>query len=106
MRSQAELGKENGKLLRRVPFQRRGFYSGFEEREYRLGRHLRIGRRARIGAQAGVMADVPVGADVVGSPAQPVKEFFRHVAILRRLVREATRKRSKDGTSGTETDTD
>jgi UDP-3-O-[3-hydroxymyristoyl] glucosamine N-acyltransferase len=68
--------------------------------------HLRIGRRARIGAQAGVMADVPAGADVVGSPAQPVKEFFRHVAVLRRLVREATRKRSKDGTSGTETDTD
>ncbi len=68
--------------------------------------HLRIGRRARIGAQAGVMADVPAGADVVGSPAQPVKDFFRHVAILRRLVREATGKRSKDRASGTETDTD
>ena len=68
--------------------------------------HLRIGRRARIGAQAGVMADVPVGADVVGSPAQPVREFFRHVAVLRRLVREATAKRSKDKTAGTETDTD
>jgi UDP-3-O-[3-hydroxymyristoyl] glucosamine N-acyltransferase len=66
--------------------------------------HLRIGRRARIGAQAGVMADVPAGADVVGSPAQPVKEFFRHVAVLRRLVRDATRRRSKG--SGTETDTD
>ena len=39
--------------------------------------HLRIGRRARIGAQAGVMSDVPAGADVVGSPAQPVREFFR-----------------------------
>ena len=68
--------------------------------------HLRIGRRARIGAQAGVMADVPAGADVVGSPAQPVKEFFRHLAVLRRLVREATGKRSKDRASGTETDTD
>jgi UDP-3-O-[3-hydroxymyristoyl] glucosamine N-acyltransferase len=67
--------------------------------------HLRIGRQARIGAQAGVMADVPAGADVVGSPAQPVKEFFRHVAVLRRLVREATGKRPKKA-SGTETDTD
>ena len=57
--------------------------------------HLRIGRRARIGAQAGVMADVPAGADVVGSPAQPVREFFRHVAVLRRLVREATGRRPK-----------
>ncbi|HLJ05658.1 MAG TPA: UDP-3-O-(3-hydroxymyristoyl)glucosamine N-acyltransferase [Acetobacteraceae bacterium] len=68
--------------------------------------HLRIGRRARIGAQAGVMADVPAGADVVGSPAQPVKEFFRHVAVLRRLVREAAGRRSRGTASGTETDTD
>jgi len=67
--------------------------------------HLRIGRRARIGAQAGVMSDVPEGADVVGSPAQPARDFFRHVAVLRRLVREATAKRSKRG-AGTETDTD
>jgi UDP-3-O-[3-hydroxymyristoyl] glucosamine N-acyltransferase len=68
--------------------------------------HLRIGPRARIGAQAGVMADVPEGADVVGSPAQPVREFFRHVAVLRRLVREATSRRSKGNAAGTETDTD
>jgi UDP-3-O-[3-hydroxymyristoyl] glucosamine N-acyltransferase len=51
--------------------------------------HLRIGRGARIGAQAGVMADVPAGADVVGSPAQPVKETFRQIALLRRLSRTA-----------------
>ncbi len=67
--------------------------------------HLRIGRRARIGAQAGVMSDVPAGADVVGSPAQPVREFFRHVAILRRLVREAgkrARDKAPDKSRGTE----
>jgi UDP-3-O-[3-hydroxymyristoyl] glucosamine N-acyltransferase len=68
--------------------------------------HLRIGLRARIGAQAGVMSDVPAGADVVGSPAQPVREFFRHIAVLRRLVREATARRSKDKAAGTETETD
>jgi UDP-3-O-[3-hydroxymyristoyl] glucosamine N-acyltransferase len=67
--------------------------------------HLRIGRRARIGAQAGVMSDVPAGADVVGSPAQPAREFFRYVATLRRLVREAGR-RAKARTPGTEADTD
>jgi UDP-3-O-[3-hydroxymyristoyl] glucosamine N-acyltransferase len=49
--------------------------------------HLRVGDRARIGAQAGVMADVDASADVVGSPAQPVREFFRGVATLRRLAR-------------------
>lgn len=68
--------------------------------------HLRIGRRARIGAQAGVMADVPSGADVVGSPAQPAREFFRHVAVVRRLVREAIARRSKGKAAGTDTDTD
>jgi UDP-3-O-[3-hydroxymyristoyl] glucosamine N-acyltransferase len=50
--------------------------------------HLRIGTRARIGAQCGVMSDVAAGADVVGSPAMPVREFFRNVAVLRRLARK------------------
>jgi UDP-3-O-[3-hydroxymyristoyl] glucosamine N-acyltransferase len=53
--------------------------------------HLRIGRKARIGAQAGVMSDVPAEADVVGSPAQPLREFFRQVALLRRMLRQADR---------------
>jgi UDP-3-O-[3-hydroxymyristoyl] glucosamine N-acyltransferase len=53
--------------------------------------HLRIGRGARIGAQGGVMADVPAGADVVGSPAQPVREMFRQIALLRKLSRTARR---------------
>lgn len=48
--------------------------------------HLRIGGRARIGAQAGVMSDVPAGSDVLGSPAQPIRAFFRQVAALRRLA--------------------
>ncbi|MBV9757853.1 MAG: UDP-3-O-(3-hydroxymyristoyl)glucosamine N-acyltransferase [Alphaproteobacteria bacterium] len=62
--------------------------------------HLRIGRKARIGAQAGVMADVPDGADVVGSPAQPVREFFRGVAALRRLARQGAARESRARTSG------
>jgi len=49
--------------------------------------HLRIGAKARVGAQAGVMADVADGAAVVGSPAQPLREFFRGVATLRKLAR-------------------
>jgi UDP-3-O-[3-hydroxymyristoyl] glucosamine N-acyltransferase len=50
--------------------------------------HLRIGARARIGAQAGVMSDVDAGVDVLGSPAMPMREFFRNVAVLRRLARK------------------
>ncbi len=48
--------------------------------------HLRIGKGARLGAQAGIMADVEPGAEVVGSPAMPVRAFFRQVAALRRLA--------------------
>jgi UDP-3-O-[3-hydroxymyristoyl] glucosamine N-acyltransferase len=49
--------------------------------------HLRVGARARIGPQCGVMSDVDAGTEVIGSPAMPVKEFFRNVAVLRRLAR-------------------
>ncbi len=58
-----------------------------------LDGHLRIGTRARIGAQSGVMADVAAGADVVGSPAQPVRDFFRQVATLKKLA-------ARQGTGG------
>jgi UDP-3-O-[3-hydroxymyristoyl] glucosamine N-acyltransferase len=49
--------------------------------------HLRIGSGARIGAQAGVMTNVPARADMLGSPAQPVKAFFKEVATIRRWIR-------------------
>jgi UDP-3-O-[3-hydroxymyristoyl] glucosamine N-acyltransferase len=32
------------------------------------------------------MADVAAAADVVGAPAQPVREFFRQVATLKKLA--------------------
>ena len=51
--------------------------------------HLRIGAKARIGPQAGVSHDVPAGAEVVGSPAQPFKEFARDRIRLARLLRQA-----------------
>ena len=50
--------------------------------------HLRIGERAEIGAQAGVMSDVAAGAKVVGSPAWPIKDFFRQIAVLRKLAKK------------------
>jgi UDP-3-O-[3-hydroxymyristoyl] glucosamine N-acyltransferase len=60
--------------------------------------HLNIGNGARIGAQAGVMADLEAGAEVVGSPAQPLRAFFREVATLRKLV-QAGRKPTKTDTT-------
>lgn len=61
--------------------------------------HMNIGSGVRIGAQAGVMADVPAGTEVVGSPAQPVKAFFREVATIRRMIRDFTnaRRSGRDG---------
>ena len=56
--------------------------------------HVTIGAKARVGAQGGIMSDVPAGADVVGSPALPVREFFRNVAVLRRLARKGPQERT------------
>ncbi len=65
-----------------------------------LAGHLRIGAKARIGAQAGVMSDVPAGSDVIGSPAMPIREFFRNVAALRRLAKRGTSSGVAAGNAG------
>jgi UDP-3-O-[3-hydroxymyristoyl] glucosamine N-acyltransferase len=49
--------------------------------------HLRIGQGAEIGAQAGVMSNLAPGAKVLGSPAQPKKDFFRQIVKLRKIVK-------------------
>ena len=51
--------------------------------------HLRVGRGSQIGAQAGVISDVPTGSILLGSPAQPRKEFFRQIATLKRMTRRS-----------------
>jgi UDP-3-O-[3-hydroxymyristoyl] glucosamine N-acyltransferase len=49
--------------------------------------HLRIGQGAEIGAQAGVISDLAPGAKVLGSPAQPKKDFFRQIATLKKMAK-------------------
>ena len=51
--------------------------------------HLRIGEGAEVGAQAGVISDIASGARVLGSPAQPIKDFFRQVATLKKMAKGA-----------------
>ena len=46
---------------------------------------LKIGDGAQIGAQAGVISDVDPGARLLGSPSRPVRDFFRQIAILKKL---------------------
>ena len=49
--------------------------------------HMRVGAKARIGAQSGVMSEIEAGAVVVSSPARPVREVFREIAVLKKLAR-------------------
>ena len=66
--------------------------------------HLRVGRGAKIGAQSGVMSDVPAGAEVMGSPVEPIKDYWRRLAAMRRMMRG--KKVSSDSKSGDTTDDD
>ncbi len=50
--------------------------------------HLRIAAGTQIAAQAGVMRDTEAGAKLAGSPAVPVREFFRQIATLARLAKD------------------
>jgi UDP-3-O-[3-hydroxymyristoyl] glucosamine N-acyltransferase len=49
--------------------------------------HLTIGKGAQLAAKCGVMRDVPAGQAVCGSPAIPIKDFFRLVAIWQRQIK-------------------
>jgi UDP-3-O-[3-hydroxymyristoyl] glucosamine N-acyltransferase len=63
-----------------------------------LAGHLKIGNKARIGAQAGVMNDIPERTDVLGSPALPIREFFRTQAVLRKLTQAAGQNKTGEKT--------
>jgi UDP-3-O-[3-hydroxymyristoyl] glucosamine N-acyltransferase len=54
-----------------------------------LAGHLTIGAGAQIAASAGLMNDVPAGARWGGAPARPIRELWREVTLLKKMVREA-----------------
>ncbi len=51
-----------------------------------LAGHLKIGAGAQIAAQSGVIRDLAPGERVMGTPARPLRRFFREIAILERLA--------------------
>lgn len=61
-----------------------------------LADHLTIGSGAQLAAASGVMNDVPAGEKWAGMPAQPLREFFRNVAALRRLASGAAKEKKSD----------
>jgi len=48
--------------------------------------HIQIGAGAQLGAAAGIMRDVPAGETWGGFPAQPLRQWLREVAAVRRLA--------------------
>jgi len=52
-----------------------------------LADHVTIGSGAMLAAQSGFMSDVPAGGRYMGSPAQPLREYMKGVAVLRRIAR-------------------
>ncbi len=61
-----------------------------------LAGHLEVGDGVQIAAQSGIMADVPPGLTLCGTPAVPIKEFFRGVATLRRLSQTRGKKEGEN----------
>ncbi len=47
--------------------------------------HLKIGAGAKIAAQSGIMRDIPPKEEVMGSPAVPIRQHLRQVALLSRM---------------------
>ncbi len=58
--------------------------------------HVTIGAGAALGGASGVGTNVPAGARWMGYPAQPVRDFMKAVAALRRLARSG----GKSGENG------
>jgi UDP-3-O-[3-hydroxymyristoyl] glucosamine N-acyltransferase len=54
--------------------------------------HINVATGAEIGAQCGVMRDVGAGERLLGTPAQPAREFFRTVTLLRKMTARSTDK--------------
>lgn len=50
--------------------------------------HLNIGQGVRIAAQSGIMRNIEAGQEVMGSPAVPIKQFMKQVAMLKRLIKK------------------
>ncbi len=49
--------------------------------------HVRIGKGAQVGANSAANRDVPAGEIWVGNPAQPMRQYMREMAVIRRMAR-------------------
>ena len=63
--------------------------------------HARIGAGAQVAGGSNIAGDVPAGARYGGTPAKPIRQWFREVSILGSLAKKggAGEKTSEDGTA-------
>lgn len=50
-----------------------------------FGGHITIGNNTNIGAQAGIISNIKEGSNIIGSPAIPIKDFFRSSIVFPKL---------------------
>ncbi len=62
--------------------------------------HVRIGKGAQIAATSNVNSDVPPGARWGGSPAKPVRQWFREVTALKKLGEQSAGGKKGDDAAG------
>jgi UDP-3-O-[3-hydroxymyristoyl] glucosamine N-acyltransferase len=48
--------------------------------------HIKIGSGAQLGGASHAKSDIPAGSRLVGTPAVPIKDFARQLAVLKRLA--------------------
>ncbi len=53
-----------------------------------INNHVTIGEGAQVAAMSGVNGDVPAGGRYGGTPAKPVKQWFREMLLLEQMARE------------------
>jgi UDP-3-O-[3-hydroxymyristoyl] glucosamine N-acyltransferase len=53
-----------------------------------LNNNVTIGEGAQLAATSNVHGDVPAGARWGGTPAKPIKQWFREMMMLERLARQ------------------
>jgi UDP-3-O-[3-hydroxymyristoyl] glucosamine N-acyltransferase len=50
-----------------------------------IGGHITIGKNSQIGAQSGIISNTKEGSEIMGSPAYPVKNYFKSSIIIPKL---------------------
>jgi UDP-3-O-[3-hydroxymyristoyl] glucosamine N-acyltransferase len=54
--------------------------------------HVRIGMGAQVAGSSNIAEDIPAGARWGGTPAKPIKDWFREVAWLKRMSKRESKK--------------